>query len=100
MHPARQQVLCRAVPRSVEGWWQENLLHATWNTLTYATWNSTSLAAMTELLRCLLCVSKLFGAARELAVLGITRVLFELQIGRHLKALLDPAARDPMRDVQ
>ena len=92
MHPARQQVLCRAVPRSVEGWWQENLLHATWN--------SRSLAAMTELLRCLLCVSKLFGAARELAVLGITRVLFELQIGRHLKALLDPAARDPMRDVK
>ena len=92
MHPARQQVLCRAVPRSVEGWWQENLLHATWN--------SRSLAAMTELLHCLLCVSKLFGAARELAVLGITRVLFELQIGRHLKALLDPAARDPMRDVK
>ena len=92
MHPARQQVLCRAVPRSVEGWWQENLLHATWN--------SRSLAAMTELLRCLLCVSKLFGAAPELAVLGITRVLFELQIGRHLKALLDPAARDPMRDVK
>ena len=66
----------------------------------HATWNSRSLAAMTELLRCLLCVSKLFGAARELAVLGITRVLFELQIGRHLKALLDPAARDPMRDVK
>ena len=35
---------------------------------------------MTELLHCLLCVSKLFGAARELAVLGITRVLFELQV--------------------
>ena len=55
---------------------------------------------MTELLHCLLCVSKLFGAARELAVLGTTRVLFELQIGLHLKALLDTAARDPMRDVK
>ena len=98
MHPARQQVLCHGwlgpLPGSVEGCqcWQENLLHATWN--------STSLAAMTELLHCLLCVSKLFGAARELAVLGITRVLFELQIGLHLKALLDTAARDPMRDVK